>query len=180
MHQRNSLIIAIALSAFILVLIGSLAARLSQQPSVAAMAAPSDTAVPPTIALDPSTEALLAEREAAYQQALAEANQRIAQANAQVAQANARLQQASAPVAAGPAAAAPGYALSGEQAAQAAVAYRGGGEVREVQLENERGLLVYEVKFSDGAEVFIDAASGQVAYAKLGGDEAHEREDNDD
>lgn len=240
MRQRTALVIAAALTAFVLVLVGGLASRMSQltegQPVTSVAAAPTDA----QITLDPTAQALLAEREAAYQQALAEANRRIEQANAQLAQANTQLAQVGqAPAVAAPAPAAPSYAVSAEQAqqialgaapgaalskpaglvlyqdrpayevtldrglvyvdaqsgailangavapaaqgpitpeqaAQAAIAYRGGGEVREVEVERERGMTVYEVKFTDGGEVYVDAATGQVVYARIS--ETHERE----
>lgn len=245
MSQRTMLIIAAALTAFVLVLVGGVAARLSQpadsQAATSAPAVPADA----EITLDPTAQALLAEREAAYQQALAEANRRIDQANAQLAQANAQLAQAPAVAAPASSAAAPGYAIaaeqaqqialgaapgaalrkpaelvlyqdrpayevaldrglvyvdaqsgailangavapatqgavSPEQAAQIAVAYRGGGEVREVERERERGASVYEVKFSDGGEVYVDAATGQVVYARIGGDHERAGEGHDD
>jgi len=36
-------------------------------------------------------------------------------------------------------------------------------------LEREHGVLAYEVKFADGSEVYVDAGTGQVAYAKVAG-----------
>ena len=69
--------------------------------------------------------------------------------------------------------------MTAEQAAQLATAYRGGGEVREVELEREHGATVYAVVFADGGEVYVDAASGQVVYAQLGrhGEGDHGQED---
>ncbi|MCS6938520.1 MAG: PepSY domain-containing protein [Roseiflexaceae bacterium] len=67
--------------------------------------------------------------------------------------------------------------VSAEQAAQIAIAYRGGGQVRKVERENERGLEVYEVKFTDGAEVYVAASDGAVVYARL--DKAKDGEDDD-
>lgn len=230
MSQRTMLILAAALSAFILVIAGGVAGRLSGaiQPGVA-------TAEP--AAADASAAATsFAEREAAYQATIAEANRRLELANQQLAQ------QAAAPAPATPAAAyavsaeqaeqlalaaVPGAALarpaelvrylgapayevvldrgtlyvdaqgagilanaaaaptSEEQAAEVAVAYRGGGEVREVERERERGVEVFEVEFSDGAVVYVEAGSGQVVYAQLGGDrygagEHNEGEHGDD
>lgn len=43
----------------------------------------------------------------------------------------------------------------------------GGGTVAKVKREYEHGVDVYEVKFADGSEVYVDAYSGQVVYAKL-------------
>ncbi len=172
-QQRSMLMIAAALTAFILVLLAGLATRLSQT-ATASPATVAETLATPaasTVVLDPATAALVQEREAAYQAALAEANSRLAQANQQLAQA---------PIAAGaaPAAASP---LSAEQAAAVAVNYRGGGAVRAVEREAEHGVQVYEVKFTDGGKVYVDVASGQVVYARLAG--AGERDasrDHDD
>jgi uncharacterized membrane protein YkoI len=69
-----------------------------------------------------------------------------------------------------------------EQAIQAALAYLGGGEVRDVELKEEHGMLVYRVTFSDGSEIYVDPASGQVAYAEIAGGEheRHEHEQHDE
>jgi Tfp pilus assembly protein FimV len=58
-------------------------------------------------------------------------------------------------------------AINEDQAIAAAVAYLGGGTVAKVKREYEHGVDVYEVKFADGSEVYVDAYSGQVVYAKL-------------
>ena len=58
-------------------------------------------------------------------------------------------------------------AINEDQAIAAAVAYMGGGTVAKVKREYEHGVDVYEVKFADGSEVYVDAYSGQVVYAKL-------------
>ncbi len=68
--------------------------------------------------------------------------------------------------------------VNAEQAAQIALAYRGGGQIREVKFERERGIDVYEVKFTDGAEVYVAASDGAVVYARL--DKAKEEEKRDD
>ncbi len=68
--------------------------------------------------------------------------------------------------------------ISAEQAAQIAITYRGGGQVRKVERENEHGMEVYEVKFIDGAEVYVAASDGAVVYARL--DKADDREKHDD
>jgi uncharacterized membrane protein YkoI len=137
MNQRSALLIAAALTAFLLVLVGGLASRLSASADLGATAtvvlpteAPPPTAV---VALDPTVEALMKDREAAYQQALAEANSRLGQANSQIAQANAQISSleqsqqkladqinqaaAAAPVAVAHAPAAPAAALAAAPAA---------------------------------------------------------------
>ncbi|ABU56361.1 PepSY domain-containing protein [Roseiflexus castenholzii] len=68
--------------------------------------------------------------------------------------------------------------VNAEQAAQIALAYRGGGQIRKVEFERERGIDVYEVKFTDGAEVYVAASDGAVVYARL--DKAKEEEKRDD
>lgn len=77
-----------------------------------------------------------------------------------------------------------GAAITQDQAIQIAAAYAGQDRVREVELEKEHGILVYEVKFESGAKVYVDASSGQVVYAELRGDSSgrddHHDEDEDD
>ncbi|GAB4440398.1 MAG: PepSY domain-containing protein [Chloroflexi bacterium OHK40] len=216
MTQRMMLITAAALTAFILVVAGALAGRLT---SKAPMAIAPDQ---PSSATDMSSATSFAEREAAYQTAIAEANRRLEQANQQLAQQRSAATPSALSDAVISAAqaqtialqTAPGATLlrpaelvryqgvlayevvldqgtryidaeratllasetrsdqiSAAQAVEAARAYRGGGEVREVEQEREHGALVYEVKFADGGKVYIDAASGQVVYAQLGSSE---------
>lgn len=58
-------------------------------------------------------------------------------------------------------------AITPEQAAVMARAYVGGGTVREVELDQEHGMRVYEVKFADDSKVYVDVRTGQVVYARL-------------
>lgn len=172
-QQRSMLMIAAALTAFILVLLAGLATRLSQTATTSPATGAETLATPvaSTVVLDPAIAALVQEREAAYQAALAEANSRLAQANQQLAQA---------PIVAGAASAVAGP-LTAEQAAAVAVSYRGGGIVRAVEREAEHGVQVYEVKFTDGGKVYVEMASGQVVYAHLAGlGEREASRDHDD
>ena len=166
MNQRMLLLIAAGLTTFVLVLAGGLVNRMST--TAAAEPAPTTGAAvaPAPTTLDPTIEALIREREAAYQAALAEANARLAEANAQIATNN---QPAAQPALT--------YDGSAEAAAASALQYRGGGEVREVELETEEGITVYEVKFTDGADVYVDAQTGQVVYAELAESTHDEDED---
>jgi uncharacterized membrane protein YkoI len=66
--------------------------------------------------------------------------------------------------------------ITADQAAQIAIAYRGGGQIKKVKFERERGIDVYEVKFTDGAEVYVAASDGAVVYARL--DEAKKEDDD--
>ncbi|MCS6888326.1 PepSY domain-containing protein [Chloroflexus sp.] len=231
--NRTMLLIAAALTTFVLVLVGGVASYLSVSGLTATDPAPTATA-----ALDPTVEALIREREAAYQAALAEANQRLAEANQQlagqqsqntaavmastpayavspeqaqaIAQANAdgatlmrapelvSLQgtpayevmfdrgaiyvdaQTGAIVANTLASLAQNGPISQEQAIAAATAYLGGGAVAKVEREHEHGVDAYEVKFTNGSEVYVDAYSGQVVYAKVKTTEQEDHDDKDD
>ncbi|MFN3373612.1 MAG: PepSY domain-containing protein [Chloroflexus sp.] len=70
--------------------------------------------------------------------------------------------------------------ISPDQAVAAATAYLGGGTVVEVEREYEHGVDVYEVKFSDGSEVYVDAYTGQIAYAKIKNDGGDNDDDDDE
>lgn len=82
--------------------------------------------------------------------------------------------------------------ISPDAAASAAVAYLGGGTVVKVELEEEHGALVYEVRFANDSRVYVDAYSGSVVYAKVesgsnddanddhGGDDDHKDDDKKD
>lgn len=167
MKQRTALLVAAALTAFLLVTGGALAARV--------LPASTTEATAEVLSMEPTAQRA-SEREAQYQQALADANARLEQANAQIAAANARLSQTPAQVE--PAAA--DGAVTSAQAGETALAYRGGGEVREIELEEEDGTLAYEVKFADGGKVYVDTASRQVVYAELGGDYDDHEDEHDD
>jgi uncharacterized membrane protein YkoI len=66
--------------------------------------------------------------------------------------------------------------ITSDQAAQIALAYRGGGQIKKVKFERERGIDVYEVKFTDGTEVYVAASDGAVVYARL--DKAKKEDDD--
>lgn len=57
--------------------------------------------------------------------------------------------------------------ISPEQAASIARTYAGLGTVRKVELDNDHGVPVYEVVLTDGSKVYVDRATGQVVYAQL-------------
>ncbi|MGQ9827127.1 MAG: PepSY domain-containing protein [Roseiflexus sp.] len=65
--------------------------------------------------------------------------------------------------------------ITSDQAAQIAIAYRGEGQIKKVEFERERGVDVYEVKFTDGAKVYVAASDGAVVYARL--DKAQNNDD---
>lgn len=167
MNQRTLLTIAAALTAFVLVVVGGLASRLSATPTSTA----TETVAAPTVAgvpLDPTVQALIQEREAAYQQALAEANQRLEQANQQISQANQQLAQTAAasqataaPQVPQPAAAA-SYAISVEQARQIALdAVPGATLLQAAELVSYENTPAYEVILNQGT-LYIDAQNGVI------------------
>ncbi len=57
--------------------------------------------------------------------------------------------------------------ITSEVAATAARLYRGSGEVTQVELTRKDERIFFSVHFADGAEVFVDGLTGQVAYARL-------------
>lgn len=66
----------------------------------------------------------------------------------------------------------PARPISAEQAVQVAQAYLGGGgSLERVELEEEHGNLVYEVRFSNKNRVYVDAYSGVVVYARIENDD---------
>ena len=182
MTQKTALIISAVLTAFLLVLGGAIATRVSQPDAVAA-AAPAATTAAPTVA--PTTapdavasaqaqvdqmQALLLEREAAYRKLVDQANQQLAQAYQQQAATAKPTQAAPAKKAQAPApapvaaagAAAPQVAVSPDSALSIAFSVAGTSHLRrgpELVLYN--GTVAYEVLFGLGA-IYIDANTGQV------------------
>lgn len=65
--------------------------------------------------------------------------------------------------------------LTPEQAKAAAQAARPGFPVKQVELENENGCLIYDVEFADGWEIKIDAGNGKVLYQHQEGPEKKEK-----
>ncbi len=57
--------------------------------------------------------------------------------------------------------------ITSELAATTARNYRGSGEVTQVELKRKGEHLFFAVRFTDGAEVFVNGLTGQVAYARL-------------
>ncbi|NCC32618.1 MAG: peptidase [Chloroflexia bacterium] len=162
MTQRTMLMIAAGLTAFVLVLVGGLANRLSSGTAVVPTATTVDVPAQATEGtLDPTVEALIREREAAYQQALAEANSRLEQANQQLTQ----MTQQTAPVADQtlPAAPAPiSYAVTPEQAQQLALQRVPGATlIRTPEVVSYQGVAAYEVVLDQGT-LYLDAQSAAV------------------
>ncbi len=164
MKQSTLLGIAAALTAFVLVLVGALAGRLTQTSAsasptvVEATTAPTEAAV----ALDPTVEALIREREAAYQQALAEANRQLAEANRRLEEANRQSTQQQSSASLVNPQNAPAYPISAEQAQAIALNLAPGATlIRPAELVLYQGTPAYEVVFATGA-VYVDAQNGAV------------------
>jgi uncharacterized membrane protein YkoI len=193
MVQRNAFVLAGGITAFLLLLVGSVMFGVAQQrPTSVVDVAGADSG---TLTLDPTAQALLLEREAAYQQALAEASARVDQANQQLAQVNAQssaaqtsLQPASVTAPTQPAA-----TQSPEQAATSALsAYPGATLSRTPELVAYQGVPAYEVVLDIGT-LYLDAQNGQILASSVtpqapaygdederGEDEGSERHDDND
>jgi len=66
--------------------------------------------------------------------------------------------------------------ITPDQAKAAAQAARPGSQVKQVELENENGCLVYDVEFVDGWEIKIDAGNGKVLDQHQEGPEEGKKE----
>lgn len=143
MFQRTGLIIAVILTAFVLVVGGAIVGRRTQPEKP-----PAETAA----------VQVLMERETAYQDLARQANERLQQAYANLqaqAQAHAQAQAT---------AASPAVVFSPEQAANIALQVAPGAVLMGIPvLVNFQEALAYKVSLSTGV-VYVDANSGQVVY----------------
>ncbi len=180
MTQRIAVIFSAVLTAFLLVLGGAVAARLSSSPppaEAAAVVALAPTSAPaPAPDINTQVEAIIQERETQYRALIQQANDRLQQAYDQQAAAQAAANQAAARAAtvntrstgAAPQAAqsaAPAVAVSADAAAAIAsgVAYNNQAIVRAPELVLFQGQVAYEVVFKHGS-IYVDANSGQVLF----------------
>ncbi|NOK63358.1 MAG: peptidase [Chloroflexi bacterium AL-W] len=192
MKQRTAFIITIALTAFILVLVGGVTASLTQSNTVQGQAtvAPTGTPLPPQptpVAPTTATADTISADRAAVIALDAAAGSRLTQTPELVnfegvvvyevlldqgsiyvdAQTGTILHNGVAVPPVNVSAPDSQGEVSREQAIQVAIEYAGGGDVHEVELENERGRRVYEIELTDGSEIYVDATTGQVVYAEL-------------
>jgi len=170
MTQRGAYLIAASLTAFLLVIGGAVAGRISQANEAAAA---QETGAETTLETGslPEEQSIM-EREAAYQDLIQEANQRLnkmyAQAygvvpDASVKQLNEHYQLI---YAQDPANAAP-YAFSLQQAASIALqAAPGAVLLRPPELVDFQGVVAYEVVLDKGM-IYIDASTGEILYNGL-------------
>jgi uncharacterized membrane protein YkoI len=180
MTQKTAMIISAVLTAFLLVLGGAIATRVSQ-PETVAVAAPAATtaapAVAPTTAPDvvasaqaqvDQVQALMLEREAAYRKLVDQANEQLKQAYQQQQAttvktsrvAPAQAQPQAQPAAASPTA--PSVSISPDAALSIASAAAGkSGLMRGPELVLYNGVVAYEILFGRGA-FYVDANTGQI------------------
>jgi uncharacterized membrane protein YkoI len=138
MSQRTGLIIAVVLTAFVLVVGGAVVGRTTQPEKL-----PAETTAVQQMAVQK-----LMERETAYQDLARQANDRLQQAYAKL--------QAQAT--------SPAFVFSPEQAANMALQFAPDAVLLSVpELVNFQGVMAYKVLLSTGI-VYIDANSGQVLY----------------
>ncbi len=157
MKQRHAFILATALTAFVLVLIGGVVARAAQPAAPAAAPATATLAADPTA--DSAAQAALQQREAAYQELIKQANERLQQAYQQLHQQASQPQSQTQAVPATPV-----YAVSPNLAAAIALNVAPGARLTRVPaLVNFQGLAAYEVKLDRGG-VYVDANNGKVLY----------------
>jgi hypothetical protein len=175
MNQKFAFLVAGILTAFLLVIGGGLAGRLTQSATVPT---PTTAAIEaaPVAQIDPASQiiAQMQQREAAYQQLVDQANQRLQQAYDQQRAAVAQINQTRS-VAAAPrvqqqpvAAAAPAQSaapmLSADTAINISIDASGGKRIiRNPELVMFEGHVAYETGFTNGA-IYVDAYSGAVLY----------------
>lgn len=201
MRQRTVLILTMGLTTFLLVIAAAVIGRLAVAPASGAEASTGSVTEQPTV------QRLTDQQEADYQAALATANAQLEQANRQLEDAYRRLTPAASaaapsitpvtalagslvppspapsppqPVASVPSSPSSPGQITAEQAVTAAQAYVGGGVVERVQLEEENGQLVYEVRFTNNSRVYVDPISGRVIYARLEGQNNTPDDDNEE
>ncbi|MBI5879403.1 MAG: PepSY domain-containing protein [Chloroflexi bacterium] len=195
MSQKSALVVAIALTAFFMTMLGALITQVSQASDAvrAPTASSAPTVTPAQVEATPTldTSAIkmaIAEREASYQQLLDRANKQIEEANAQMQkQAEAlhkaeteaqtarvkaqQVQEAQAKAAAQPTAparpAVPKFAVSPEQAVGIAWgATQGAKPTKGPELVEFEGKPAYEIGYATGV-VYIDANTGKVLFTNV-------------
>lgn len=163
MNQRMMLIIAAALTAFILVMSSGLITYMAQtaNQNVAVPVTPTELGT----SLDPTIESLVKEREQAYQQTIDEANRRLAQANQQLEQAKQEIAQQAA--SSNTSTAASSSSLSAKQAQTIALNLAPGAKVTKTpELVSYQGTAAYEVILDRGA-MYVDAQSGAILASNV-------------
>ncbi len=175
MAQRNALLISVVITAFLLVMAGGVAARVSAIPVAAAAEAATATVAPtdvlptaaPTIDAAAAIQSAANLRMLAYKDTIDAANAKLAEAYATQQKLTAQLaasHRASYQAAPTQAPAMPNYPITPDMATTIAVnAGYGGHMTRGPELVLFQGTVAYEVLFDSGV-VYVDANTGAVLF----------------
>jgi uncharacterized membrane protein YkoI len=163
--NKTAFIISVALTAFVLMMIGGIvytvrASDKAQQ--AAASAIPTETQDLSTPTVDPAIVQAFNEREAAYQQLIAEANARLAQAQQQEQALQEQLATLQANQASNAQVAAVQDVITPQQAADIASNALGQTSIYSVELAPMNGQNLYKITFSSGDIVYV-TMDGQIA-----------------
>ncbi len=173
MNQRTALLVATALTVFVMILMVGVVWQVFQKSNVdtlglqvTAPAQTTDLAGEPQAAAGPTQEQI-AQREAAFQQLIQQANQKLARSYQQQQELAQQLQaekQKQAPPKVASASQPTKYKVSAEQATSIALAAEKGAVlVKPTDLVSFQGTAAYEITLDRGV-VYVDANSGQVLY----------------
>ena len=155
MKNKTAIIIAAALTAFVLFILGGVVTtvRGAQQRQAARQQAVSDDISVPAQPLDPNLEQAIRDREAAYQKLIDEANARLIQAQKDEQALQAQLDALK--KGSQPAASQAASQITPQEAAQIASSLTGQSQVFSVEAVPLNGSQVYQVTMSSGDLVFI-------------------------
>jgi hypothetical protein len=73
-----------------------------------------------------------------------------------------------------------GISVTDEEARNIVLEANPGATVRDVELESKNGVIAYEIKLSNGAEIGVDAATGAILGAEQADDDNSENDDGED
>lgn len=174
MSQRTALLVATALTVFVMITMVGLAWQVFQKATVNTLALQESVPAQPTESVSapqpvaaPTEQEQIAQREAAFQQLVQQANQRLEQAYKQQQDLTKELAiEKQNKVAKAPAAVSqqPKYNVTAQQAASIALAAEQGAVlVKPAELISFQGAIAYEVTLDRGL-VYVDANTGKVIY----------------
>ena len=174
MSQRTALVVATALTVFVMITMVGLAWQVFQKSTISTLALqesvpaqPTDSVTAPEPVAAPTEQEQIAQREAAFQQMIQQANQQLEQAYKQQQDLTKELaaerknKAANAPAAVSQQ---PKYNVTAEQAASIALAAEQGAVLlKPAELISFQGTAAYEVTLDRGL-VYVDANTGKVIY----------------
>lgn len=173
MNQRTALLVATALTVFVMILMVGVVWQVFQKSNVDTLGlqvtAPAQTTeiTGEPQAVSGPTQEQIAQREAAFQQLIQQANQKLAQSYQQQQDLSKQLQaekQKQAPPKVASASQPIQYKVSAEQATSIALAAEKGAVLtKPTDLVSFKGTAAYEITLDRGV-VYVDANSGQVLY----------------